>query len=543
MSRALAGRKVAKKWMRGPADALAVKQGCGFDPERGEAVIEFIEAFCHQFEGRWAGQPLILLEWQRDFIMRLFGWRSPSGLRRYRTAYLEVAKKNGKSTLTAALALYFLLADGEAGAQVHLNAYDRDQTDAVYKPAAQMVRHSPELESRLQVLDSRKRIVDHASAGLIRANSADVPSKDGANASAVIFDELHRQKTREMWNIFEYAGAAREQPIKLSITTAGEDETGVWHLQRDYSEQVNDGRNPDITHLGVVYRALPEDNIDDPATWRKANPSMGETIQEDNFGRELEKAKLDPEELANFMRLRLNIVVRSERKFFAPGVWERCNDSPEPLDDRPCWMGLDLSKVNDLTALAVLYGDDIDGYNVLARFWLPEDNIVELERENGVPYRMWAEQGWITLTPGNVVDYAWIRKEVIKLSTQGQLRKLLADPYAGTDLLSKLRDEDGLPVEDIRQGFLSLSPPTKELQRMVLGRKLRHGGNPILNWHAGNAIATQDDADNIKLSKKRSRQKIDGLAALVNAVAGATDGSEDQVITGPVVSFFTPGKG
>ena len=521
-------KSVPAKWIRGPVDRLAIAQGCYFDEDAGLDVIEFVEDFCRQCEGRWAGEPLKLLDWQKDFLMRLFGWKQADGLRRYRTAYLEVAKKNGKSTLVSALCLYLLLADGEGGPQVHINAFDRDQADIVYKAAAKMVQFSEDLSDRLQVIDSKKRIVDPDGGGVIRANSAEVPSKDGANASAIIFDELHRQKTREMWDIFKYAGAARDQPLKISITTAGEDESGVWHEQREKSEQVNAGTRKDITHLGVVYRALPTDNLDDEETWKKANPSLGITIKVEDFRTEYEDAKLNPSDLATFLRLRLNIITRGDQKFLGPGVWEACNAPPDyPCDDEPCWVGIDLSQITDLTAAAKIWGNSFDGWNAEVKFWLPEDNIVELEREHGQPYRMLAEQGWIELTPGNVVDYDWIRKALVADSRRCRFVAIGADPYQATDLLAKLEQHDGLPVKEVRQGFVSLSAPTKELLRFILSKKFRHGDNPILNWHAANAVAERDSVDNIKLSKKKSRLKIDGMAALVNAFVVALDPAED----------------
>jgi phage terminase large subunit-like protein len=518
---------VDPNWIRNPSDELAIAEGCWFDETAGRFVVEFIEEFCRQSTGKWAGEPLTLIEWQRDYLMRLFGWKRPDGLRRFKTSYLEVAKKNGKSTLVAALAVFLLLADGEGSPEVHLNAVDKDQASIVFNEAKRMIQQSPELANRLEVIDSKKRIVDAKGNGVVRANSADVASKDGVNASAVIFDELHRQKTREMWDIFEYASVARDQPLRISITTAGEDESGPWHEQRDHSDKVNAGIKPDTTHLGVVYRALPTDDLDDPDVWRKANPSMGTTLKEEDFRREWAEAKADANKRANFLRLRFDIVTKADVAFVDVGLWELCNAAPAVSPGEACWAGLDLSETNDLTALAIVAGDPDDGFDVWFRFWLPSDNIVELERQHQVPYRMWADRGHIVLTPGNVIDYAFIRKEINEIAGDRDLRKILVDPYNAAKLSIELKEQDGLPVETIRQGFLSISSPTKELRRLIRSKKLRHGGHPIARWHASNAIAEQDAAGNIKLSKKKSRKKIDGMAALVNAIAGATTGELD----------------
>lgn len=527
--------RVPARWIRGPADNTAVEQGCVFDEAAGDRPCLFIERFCRQSKGRWAGEPLRLLPWQRDFLMRLFGWKRPDGSRRYRRAYLEIAKKNGKSTLLSALVIYLLLADGEGAPEIYLNACDREQAAIIFDESARMVRSSPDLDARLRVYgaQTRKFIRDPAGDGKIVANSADVPSKDGVNSSAVVFDELHRQKTRALWEIFEYAGTSRRQPLTVSITTAGEDAEGVWHEQRHYSDQVNEGLIPDVTHLGVVYRALDADDLDDPETWRKANPSLGVTIDEADFAREWAEAKAVPTKLANFKRLRLNIIARGEAQFLAPGAWEACRaeSESESLDGKPCRMGLDLSSTTDLSALAVLYGDDEHGYDVRMRFWLPEDDIVALEQEHGVPYRTWADKGFITLTPGNVIDYDFIRQAVIDESALRPPTRILIDPYNANQLAIKLRQDDGLPVEFLRQGFISLSGPTKELERLVLSGKLRHDGDPILAWNASNAVAVRDEAGNVKLSKRKSRKKIDGMAALVNAVAAAmADSGEGESV-------------
>jgi phage terminase large subunit-like protein len=460
-------------------------------------------------------------------VVRLFGWKMPSGLRRFRRAYLELPKKNGKSTLVSGLGLYLLLADGEGAPEVYLNACDKDQASIIFEEQRRMVEASPELRNRLQVQNSQnnKRIIDPAGHGVIIANSSVAASKDGLNASGTIFDELHRLESRELWDVFEYAGAARSQPLRLSITTAGEDEDGVWWEERQYAERVNAGIVPDISFLGIVYRADPKvDDIGDPAVWRKANPSLGITISEDDFAREFAEARETPRKLAGFCRLRLCIVSKSDVVFISPEDWQICSAPPAQATDRaslPCYAGGDLSRSIDLTALVALWGDEIRGYDLQAWFWIPADNVEELARKDRVPYRQWISEGWIEETPGSIVDYGFIRRTINDLAANNDLRKLLLDPYNATALAIELREQDGLPVDFLRQGFLSLSPPTKHLERLVKGKQIRHGSNPVLKWMMSNAIAVEDSAHNVKLDKKRSRKKIDGAAALVNAIAAA----------------------
>lgn len=513
------------QWVRNAGDELALRAGCYFDEAAGDRVCQFLETFCYLSEGRWCGQPMRLIRWQRDATMRLYGWKRKNGTRRFRHAYIEVAKKNGKSPWTSGLACYHLVADGEGGPKIYLNACDRAQARIVFEHAANMVRQSPDLADAVEVVDSADRLVCGENFGSILANSNVVDSKDGKNASLVINDELHRWVGRKMWNVFKYAGASREQPLNLSITTAGEAESGVWHEQRVYSEQVNDGTIPDWTHFGLVHRADPTDDIDDPETWKKANPSIGHTIDVDELRSDLERAKRVPADLAEFKRLRLNIVVASATKYLPPEAWKACAEPPDPISRRPCFVGLDLASVNDLAAMAALFpfedDDGRQGFDVHMFFWLPEDNIVELEHAHGQPYRVWAEQGFITLTPGAAIDYDFIIKAVVDLCEAADVQKIHLDPHNATAVYTRLKDQHDLPVELFSQGIVSVNDPTKQLLRLVLNKSLRHGGHPILNWNAANAVAIKDANGNVRIHKEKSTGKIDGLAATINGLAAA----------------------
>jgi len=521
------------KWIRNASDRLAVEKGCWFDEAPGLKAIRFVETHCRQSKGRWGGKPLRLLDWQKDFIMRLFGWRNPDGTRRFRRFYLEVAKKNGKSTMLSALLIVFCLLDGEASPEIHVNAVDRSQAGIIFDETVKMIESSTVLKPLFRLAKRARRAAClDGKHGTFIANSADVASKDGANPSHVVFDELHRQKKRDMWDVFAYGSAARAQPILGSITTAGESADGVWYEQREYSEKVNDGVVPDFAHLGIVYRALETDDVDDPATWRKANPSLGETIQVEDFRRELEEAKRNPSLLANFKRLRLNIVTASDSAFVALDKWDACASPPRPMEPgSTIFGGLDLSTVDDLSALAWIQGDVHDGFDVFMEFFLPEDGIEALELKHQVPYREWARMGLITLTPGNVVDYRWIRKRIQETHAGFDLRKLFVDRHQALDLCLTLRDEDGVAVEFFSQAIQSVTVPTKELLRLVLSERIRHGGNPILRWNASNAVAISDSNGNMKIDKVRSRRKVDGLSALVDAIAAATSGAGESPIT------------
>ena len=524
-------RPVPKRWLRNPSDALGVREGCTFDTTKGQHACDFIENFCRQSKGRWAGQPLKLLDWQRDFLMRLYGWRRADGRRRFKKFYIEVAKKNGKTTLLSALHLYELIA-GDDGPECYNNACDRDQASMLFDESARMVRSSPDLSKRLEVIDSRKTIVFPQRNGRMRANSSESGSKDGLNPSFTTFDELHRQPNRDLWDVFEYAGVARLESLLGAITTAGDEEEGIWFELREYAEKVNAGTIEDSTFLGIVYRADPADDLDDPATWRKANPSLGVMIDEEDFRRELTEAKEVPVKLNNFKRLRLNIVARAAAKFFSMEKWKACA-APRVLTladfrDGETFLGLDLADRNDLAAMAILTRKG-HRFRLRVRFWCPSGNLLALERQTRMPYRLWAEKGFLTATEGEVIDYGFIRREIKEAASELKVVKLLADPYAATKLLIELRDEDGLPVGEIRQGFLSLSEPTKEFRALMDGGFIEHDDNPVMNWCVSNAIGTEDETKNVKLSKKKSRQKIDGAAAAINALAAATSSEQPKM--------------
>jgi phage terminase large subunit-like protein len=539
------GGKVAgvdPHWIRGPADELAVAQGCTFDRAAGGYVIEFIEGFCRQSKGEWAGRPLKLLDWQTDFILRLYGWRRPDGTRRYRTFYVEVAKKNGKSTLVSGLVLYHLIADGEPGAEVYVGAYDRSQASIIFDEAARMIGASPALSKILDVVASAKRIVHPASHSKALALSADVPSKDGVSASFTVFDELHRQRTSALWDIFRYAGAARRQPLMGAITTAGVDRQSICYRQRDYSQKVNAGLIEDISHLGVIYAADPADPIDSPETWAKANPSLGVTIKPDDFAREVQEALESPTQLNNFLRLRLDIWTNAVERFLPADRWDACGlgpVDPEELKGRECYAGLDLASTIDIAALALVFRMDDGTLKVLMFFWVPGDNAERREEKDRVPYVTWARQGLVKMTEGAAIDYDAIRSDITALDAIYPIRKLLADPWNATQLLTQLGEQDGIEVETIRQGFASLSAPTKELERLVISGEIHHGDNPVLNWMCSNAMAARDASGNVKLDKGKSTEKIDGLAALINGIAARLSDPDAGASSDPgEITFF-----
>jgi phage terminase large subunit-like protein len=490
----------------------------------GERAVRFISSLKHT-KGKWASRPFELLGWQEHEVVRpLFGTLRADGTRQYRTAYIEVPRKNGKSELAAALALYLLVADREQGAEVYGAAADRDQASIVFSIAAQMVRTSPTLSKWLRVIDSTKRIIvqQGVSAGSIfRAIPADAAGSHGFNAHAVVMDEVHVQPNRELWDVLATSQGARAQPVMLGITTAGYDRNSLcWELH-EYARQVKEGVIEDESFLPVLYSAAEGDDWKDPRVWIKANPSLGHTVPAEFLERECRRAQEIPAYENTFRRLYLNQWTAQESRWLPMHIWDASAGKVDEkeLRGRECYGGLDLASSTDIAAFVLIFPpDDPDGvYQVLPRFWIPRDNMVERSRRDRVPYELWERQGLITATEGSSIDYAFIRREIEKLRLQYRVAEIAFDRWGAVQLTQEL-EQAGLKPIQMGQGYTSMSPPTKELMRLVVERRLAHGGNPPLRWMADNVMVEQDPAGNIKPSRRKSTQKIDGIVALVMAL-------------------------
>lgn len=510
-------------WVRSPADGLAVAEGCSFDLEAAERVRRFFRRFLRHSKGEWAGQPFELLDWQwRDVVAPLFGWRRPDGTRRYRRAGIWVPKKNGKSTLLSAIALYLLVADGEAGAEVYSAAADREQAAIVYREAAAMVRASPQLAGRVEILDTTKTLRFLERQAQYKALSAEAPTKEGLNIHGLIFDELHAQRSRDLWDCLAYGGAARRQPLSVSISTAGYDRDSIGYEQYRYAQGVLEGTILDSAFFPFVAEASEADDWTDPAVWRKANPSFGITVKADQFEADFKEAKASPAKENAFRRYRLNQWTEQSTRWLALDRWDACAApvDPEALRGQPCYAGLDLASTTDLASLVLVFPDGEGGYDVLPYFWAPQEADRRRERANKARLDSWARQGLVTLTPGDVLDYDRIRARVNELAEIYPLREVAIDRWNATQLATQLQG-DGLVVVAFGQGFASMSAPTKELEKLVLAGKVRHGGHPVLRWNASNVAVKQDAAGNLKPDKERSGDKIDGIVALVMALGRA----------------------
>jgi len=507
--------------MKGPLDDLAVEQGCYYDKKSADHAMTFFTKFLHHSKGAWAGKPFKPLEWQEWNVIRpLFGWKRKDGTRRFRRAYIQIPKKNGKSTICAGIALYLLIADNEPGAEVYSAAADRDQAAIVYNEASAMVKASPALVARLAVADSRHIIKDPIKNSLYKALSADVPTKEGLNIHGLIFDELHAQPGRKLWDTLKYGGAARRQPLFISITTAGTDRTSLCYEQYKYAKGVIAGTVRDIYFYGCVYEVEEDpaqpDAWKDPAQWRKANPSLGTALSESAFEEDFREANENLSSENSFKRYRLNQWTQQETRYLPMDKWRLCTGAVPELTDRRMefFGGLDLASTQDICAYVQLFHKQ--GFYVKCHFFIPEDRVQQRVDKDHVPYDLWIKQGYLTKTRGNVIDEEHIIETVLKSCEANRCREIGYDPWNAPHIVTRLADE-GIEMVPVRQGFLSLNYPTKELLKWVVSKKLNHGGNPILDWMAGNMAVETDAADNVKPSKKLAREKIDGIAALVNA--------------------------
>jgi phage terminase large subunit-like protein len=403
---AAARREGWERWIRCEADERAVAQGCRFDLASAERVRTFFRRFLRHSKGEWAGKPFELLDWQWEMVVGpLFGWLREDGSRRFRRSYIEVPKKNGKSSLFSGLGLYLLSADREPGAEVYSAAVDRDQASIVFLEAANMVDASPELSSRLQVVRSTKRIVFHRSRSFYRALSADVPAKEGINAHAVLIDELHAQKNRQMWDTLRYAGAARRQPLHLCVTTAGYDRHSICWEQHDYALKVLDGTIDDASFLGYIAAASDEADWTDPEVWRGANPSFGVTVSAEQFAEDCREARESAAKENSFRRYRLNQWTEQAVRWLSLEKWDAC-DGTADLEGKTCFAGLDLSSTTDISALVLVFALEQGRYAALSFFWVPEEGARRRQDRDRVPYLPWIKQGYIEATPGEVVAFS-----------------------------------------------------------------------------------------------------------------------------------------
>lgn len=524
--RVIVGLLVRLCVQRHERDLQQPPSGCYFDRAAADRVIRFFGMLRHS-KGEWRGKPFELSAWQQFLLWVLFGWKRADGKRRFRTAYTEIARKNGKSTLAAGIALYLFCADGEGGAEVYASATKREQARIVWSEAKRMVQASPALRRRIGIFKDNLHVESTASKFEPLGSAED--TLDGLNISGGIIDELHAHKSRDTYDVLETATGARSQPLLFLITTAGFNRQSIcWEL-REYSLKVLKGVITDDTWFAWIATIDEGDDWRDPAVWSKANPNLGVSVKLDDLQRKCDKAKEVPAAQNNFRRLHLNEWTQQNERWIPLELWRACCAAVllEQLRGRDCYLGMDLSSKIDLTALVGLFpplpaaaGEPPEPWQVLPYFFVPEDNIFERERRDRVPYSTWIREGHCIATDGNVIDYDAIAAKIDELATYVRIVEIAFDPWNAQHLATQLANK-GFQLVEFRQGFVSFNEPCKELEALINSQSLAHGHHPVLTWCADNVAVDLDPAGNYKPNKLKSAERIDGIVALLMALGRA----------------------
>lgn len=525
-----------KRWTRTQADEKAVAAGCRFDLRAADKVRSFFPKFLVHSKGQFAGKPFELLDWQfTDILAPIFGWKRKDGTRRFRKAFIEIPKKNGKSTLAAGVGLFMLVGDGEGGAEVYSTAAARDQAMIVHREAEMMVAKSEALQDELDVNKSTHTIRFPSRDSFYSAIASDADLKEGLNAHAIIIDELHAWKGnagRNFFNALRFAGRGRRQPLMFMITTAGDDDTSICYDQYKYAKQILNGEiNDDTRFFAYIREADPGDNFEDEAVWKKANPSLGITINAEEFGNDLREAKKTPSDWAVFLRYSFNIwMVAGANPAIDPEDWKACKAdfTEEDLDGETALAAIDLSRKNDMTALALLFWlEALARFRVLFFYWLPEETVNAANTVQAI--KDWAEWGFIRVTEGNVTDYEQVRKEMAELFERFGVRSVAFDPLFAEEITQKLAEETGVERIEFAQTATNYAAPSAELERLVLGRLIEHNGNPVAAWNLSNLRWKTDSNNNKRPIKPSGPKKIDGIVALIMTLGTAdADGANGQ---------------
>lgn len=501
-----------------------------FDAAEADRAVAFVEECVRHVEGDLAGKPLLLEPWQKAFVGNLFGWKRTDRLgrevRRYKEALLYVPRKNGKSPMCAAIALYVFFCDPERGQQDYVAAASRDQAGMLFRQCRGMIDQEPELASRCRVYGGRaeagqsRSIVREEDASFLRVISADANTKHGGNSHLIVVDELHAQPDRELIDVLTTSTASlnRKQTTTIYITTADFDRPSICNEKHDYARKVRDGVIDDPQFLPAVWEADPSDDWADPATWRKANPNLGVSVSEEYLERECKKARSNPSYENTFKRLHLNLKTEQDVRWLPAAVWAGGGGAFDPavLEGRDCWGGLDFGWRDDYAALALVF--DLDGvWHALAWYWLPREGRRDKRAE---PTRGFVDAGRVTLTPGNSTDVEAIYSLLRSLRETYTIKKIAIDPAnarkQGQDLA-----EDGFAVEEFVQSKRNYNEPCRLLESLLKDGKFRHGGDPVLAWMASNVTVEINGLGEIMPKKVRSAEKIDGICALVMALGCA----------------------
>jgi phage terminase large subunit-like protein len=515
-----------------------IKDGYTYDHEAASKIVLFIENYCVHVEGKLMGHPFLLEDWQKVYLMTLFGWKNPDGTRRFRKTYLEIPRKNGKSTMAAVIALYMLLCDNEGAAQVYSAAADAEQAKIVFNMAKKMVALNPKLAS---MVDPKiKSVVSVPSSFSVYKSLSSAPKgKHGFNAHCVIVDEYHAHPDDKLYEALATSVGTREQPMIVVITTAGYDKTSPCYHMSEYAKKVASGSLENSTFFPVLFGIDEGDAWDDEAAWAKANPNLDVTIDAQFLKAQLEEAKAMPSYENSFKQLYLNIWTSQHSRWISDEAWMDCK---QPLDieqyaGRECFAGLDLASTGDLTALSLVFPEPDGSFATFPFFWVPEETLTKRRRQEDSAFRDWVSEGHLMTTPGDVTDYDFIRTYIHGLADKFQIKEVAADPWNAQQIMTQFVN-DGLNVVKFRQGFITMSPACKEFERVVIGKLIKHNGHPVLRWNMSNIELSRDAADNIKINKAKSQDRVDGAVSTVMALGRAIAHIDQADLSNPQVFFI-----
>ncbi len=492
----------------------ALDKGWYFDRKAAQRAISFIEKLKHT-KGEWAGQRFKLEPWQQFTLWNIFGWKNADGTRRFRYAYIEIARKNGKTALSAGIGLYMLFADGEARPEVYSAATVKDQAKICFSDAVEIVK-ATDLKNYLTPY--RNSIVYELKGGMMKPLSSDYGTHDGLNPSCGIIDEFHAHKDSGMFDVIKSAFGARRQPLMFIITTAGFNKAGACYAYRENVIKILRGVNIDDTLFGIIYTLDSNEEWDNPKMWIKSNPNMGVSLSADYLADQVTDAKNRPEAVRNVMTKNVNLWVDAEKTWILDDKWMRCTGTTalEDLRGCECWGGLDLSNISDITAFVLIFHEH-EKFQLVPMFWIPEEKMQEKIRKENINYDLWVRAGFVKVTAGNVLDYDFVKADILQTIEQYDFKSTAYDRWNSSQTIIDLQNE-GMECNPFGQGYGSMSAPSKEFEKLVLSERIEHFGNPVLRWMLSSTVIKTDPAGNIKPDKEKSVQKIDGIVASIMAL-------------------------
>lgn len=505
------------------------------DKEKSDRAVNFIKLLRHT-KGEFAKQRFNLLPFQEKIVRDLIGTVDEDGNRQYRESFIFLPRKNGKTELIAGLVLYFLFVDNEFGAEIYSCANDREQATLVFQTACTMIRMNKALLKKCKIIESQKRIIRADTNSFYRAISAEASTKHGFNAHVVIYDEIHEARNRDLYDVMKTSMGARSEPMFISITTAGVDTNGICYELYEYSKKISDGTVKDKTFYPVIYEAPIDADIYDEKVWYECNPALGIFRSLDEMRRSAKRSKEIPAEENRFRRLYLNQWVSGDKGWLNMNRWNELEvENMENLEGRECYVGIDLSSTTDLTSVNIEFRLENGRYHMISKSFLPENRIHEKEKNDRVPYSVWVKQGYLTLTPGDVVDYEFVKSYIRETATKYKIKEICYDPWNATQMANDLQNEGFICVA-IRQGFITHSEPIKDIEKLVLEKKISYEKNPLFSWAVSNVVIREDPNGNVAFDKSKARNRIDPAVAMINSHVRARIVAEEKDLNKYILS-------